>query len=1575
MKYSGEPSVMPEGVPQIERLAAVGWPLIQSMVRTLTDTRVALALILALALTVRLWDLNWDDDQHLHPDERFLTMVETKLQVPGSLGQYFNTAESPLNPYNQGYSSFVYGTFPLFFTKLAGEVLDEVADVVRPVPWVLDRLFGKDIQQLKDLGDYGNINLVGRLLSAFFDAGTIAVVFLIGRHLYDRRVGLLAALLLALTVAHIQHSHFFVVDTFVTFFSMLTIYYAVLVARQGRWSHYALAGVAFGLAVACKLSAFPLAGIIVLAAAWHHWSAIREWANWLWEKWRVLVLGPTPGGEPGAMVQPPDRFLMVRVGVGLVMAALISLLVFRVAQPYAFDGPHFWDIGLNQNFRDDITNLRLLQDGTSDYPPSIQWIGRTPYLFPLKNIVVWGMGLPLGVVAWTAFAYATWRLLRHREPQHLLLVAWIAVNFGYSGGRFITTMRYFLPIYPALVILGAWLLTVAWNRGWVERALDSIRILAPRLRTAAPVAVRAVAVGVVIATVLWALAFTSIYRRPVSRVEASEWIYDNIPEGTAIAGHEHWDDPLPLSLPDGRNYTRYQTMEMTPYDPDSPEKAQKLLSVLDRADYIILSSNRVYGSVRRLPARWPVTTRYYDLLFAEELGFHLRKEITSYPSLFGVSIPDQGAEEAFTVYDHPKVHIFEKTADYSPQRARALLDIEDAETAASFQRAVSENRLDLTDMAQNGLLLRPADLEKQRSGGTFADLFDLGGFSNSHPLLVWLFTVELVSLAVLPMGLLLFRALPDRGYLLSKPLGFLVLSYLVWLGVAAKAFDFTQGAIAGALVLMVLAGLVVGYVTRRRLLDFVRGHWRAILLMEALFLAAFLAFYFIRLNNPDLWHAARGGEKPMDFAYLNAVTRSTTLPPYDAWMSGGYINYYYFGQFMTATLTKFTGILPEVAYNLAVPLFFALTVGATFSIGYNLTEAARKRLRWRPGRLPIASWTPVGAGLLAVLLVTIVGNLNGLAGLSRASDWHLDVPVLGPVAATVGGMKEVLFGGASLGASYYWDPTRMMPPTTAITEFPFFTFMFADLHAHLMAIPFAVTSLGMGLSLVLAGTRLSRESPRFRAWLSWGLVIAMALVIGALRWINSWDYPPFLLMGLAALFLSERAIEGRANWRMLGWTVVKGAVMVALSYLLFLPFQRTYALPATGFHATPETTPFHQYLSHFGLFLFLVVSLLAFLGYRHVRRQGPGRSALALVAAFVVMVVLATLVVEASGPLLARLPVSFTITGLSAFDFLGDLLSNDIPVAAFALLGLAVLVVLAWREFSSPRPDTSIRLFVFGMIALALFLSAGVEVAVLDEDIQRMNTVFKFYLHIWILLALASAFGVWYLLAVARPQETVVRQLDGLPTESRRLAPVAARSAFAVGLVALLLSALVYPFFALPERVEDRFVSLGRTNDGLAFMQYATYGDENGTYELRYDYEAIRWLRDNVEGSPPIIEAVTPEYRWGSRISIYTGLPAVAGWNWHQRQQRGDFAQMVLDRQREVQDFYSTPDVALAQRILDRYDVAYVIVGQLERGYYPPEGIAKIEAGLGGMLTLVFDNGGTQIYRVHQEQPALLATR
>jgi uncharacterized membrane protein len=262
----------------------------------------------------------------------------------------------------------------------------------------------------------------------------------------------------------------------------------------------------------------------------------------------------------------------------------------------------------------------------------------------------------------------------------------------------------------------------------------------------------------------------------------------------------------------------------------------------------------------------------------------------------------------------------------------------------------------------------------------------------------------------------------------------------------------------------------------------------------------------------------------------------------------------------------------------------------------------------------------------------------------------------------------------------------------------------------------------------------------------------------------------------------------------------------------------------------------------------------------------------------------------------------------------------------------------------------------------------GVDLLTINGDIQRMNTVFKFYLHAWVLLAVAAAFGAWYVLDVVRPQLR-------LPTAMARwqAAPRAVR-AFGYGAALFLLAALVYPLIATPQRVQDRFENTTairpRTDDGLAYMQGGTFADDNGEVALADDYAAIQWMREEVEGSPVIIEATTPLYRWGSRFTINTGLPAVAGWEWHQLQQRGPFGDLVLERQRDVRIFFSTPDPREAQGLLIEYGVKYVIVGQLERNYYPAEGIAKIEAGLGGMLRLAFQAGRTNIYEVVPD-PAL----
>jgi uncharacterized membrane protein len=301
---------------------------------------------------------------------------------------------------------------------------------------------------------------------------------------------------------------------------------------------------------------------------------------------------------------------------------------------------------------------------------------------------------------------------------------------------------------------------------------------------------------------------------------------------------------------------------------------------------------------------------------------------------------------------------------------------------------------------------------------------------------------------------------------------------------------------------------------------------------------------------------------------------------------------------------------------------------------------------------------------------------------------------------------------------------------------------------------------------------------------------------------------------------------------------------------------------------------------------------------------------------------------------------------------------------AMLLPVMLLIAYLTYRELRLQRPDAGIRLFVLALVGLGLGLSMGVDLVTLKGDIQRMNTVFKFYLHIWVVFAIAAAFVTWHLSFVTwRPSLS----LSGSPV--RRIAT----SGAVASAVLLLFGALLYPLFATPPRLDERFGAPHRGLDGMAYLQDAVYQDEHGPIDLSRDYEGIQWLRQNVQGTPVIVEGRAPLYRWGSRFSIYTGLPTVIGWDWHQTQQRGELAFMVAQRMKDVDAFYSAESVAEAQSFLRVYDVSYVVVGGLERNYYPARGLAKFETGLGGVLDVAYANGGLTIYRVDESAltPAL----
>ena len=288
------------------------------------------------------------------------------------------------------------------------------------------------------------------------------------------------------------------------------------------------------------------------------------------------------------------------------------------------------------------------------------------------------------------------------------------------------------------------------------------------------------------------------------------------------------------------------------------------------------------------------------------------------------------------------------------------------------------------------------------------------------------------------------------------------------------------------------------------------------------------------------------------------------------------------------------------------------------------------------------------------------------------------------------------------------------------------------------------------------------------------------------------------------------------------------------------------------------------------------------------------------------------------------------------------------------MLYLLLAGLAGWELLNSRSPETPFASVPIVLVALAFAIAIGVDFVVVEGDIGRMNTLFKYYLAVWVLLGLAAAYMLWRLLD------------QGLVDGRLRWLGVAWMTVVAL----LVCSSLIYTVWGTKDRLGVRFNPTPPTLDGAAYLDPAVhqlrYGEDLQPIELKWDAAAIRWLQDNVSGSPVILEAHDFEYTWNGRISTYTGLPAVLGWPWHQMQQRWDYQETVADRAVDVRLIYSTPDSDLALALLRNYGVEYVVVGELERRYYFEVGLQKFDdLTAQGMMRLVYRNQGASIYQVN----------
>jgi uncharacterized membrane protein len=299
---------------------------------------------------------------------------------------------------------------------------------------------------------------------------------------------------------------------------------------------------------------------------------------------------------------------------------------------------------------------------------------------------------------------------------------------------------------------------------------------------------------------------------------------------------------------------------------------------------------------------------------------------------------------------------------------------------------------------------------------------------------------------------------------------------------------------------------------------------------------------------------------------------------------------------------------------------------------------------------------------------------------------------------------------------------------------------------------------------------------------------------------------------------------------------------------------------------------------------------------------------------------------------------------------------STVAVMMLALIGYSVIVIVAplmalTLLILMQRHLEPARRFILLGEQMALALTFAVEVIVLKGDIGRMNTIFKFYLQVWIILGIAAAV------------------MTGWVIERSRRWSGDWRGVWTLAMVALVASGLLYPILATRAKINDRFDrSLGPTFDAMKYMTVARADEQGQEYSFRDEYDALIWIQDNIQGTPVVAEsAAAPEYRsLRNRVPMYTGLPSIIGYNYHQKQQRSILGGELIDRrQGDVNLLFSTMDPSQAMSLIQKYDVGYVIIGYPERLYYPAQGIAKFEQMASeGQLRVAYKNEHVTLYQV-----------
>ena len=838
----------------------------------------------------------------------------------------------------------------------------------------------------------------------------------------------------------------------------------------------------------------------------------------------------------------------------------------------------------------------------------------------------------------------------------------------------------------------------------------------------------------------------------------------------------------------------------------------------------------------------------------------------------------------------------------------------------------------------------------------------------------WAFVLFIFGIGTLPLAVRLWGKFSSGGFFLSQAMGLVLTCLVLWTLTHLKLCRTNLICIALSFLIVAVfcyvpKSLRKGFIEKLGSDDFIE----AIVVEETAFLVVFFLMCYFKGFSP----AINGQEKYMDYGFMMSMLRNDQLPANDMWLSGKSINYYYFGQYIWTIVTKVSNVPTGIAYNLAMCSATAMPFAMSFSIGKFLIEAASRRGYFNNNIIKYA------AGLLTGCAVSIWGNSHS---------FFYDQNSIGN-----GFLKFFQALGIDVGRTdnfFYPDSTRYIgwnPKIIndhggdfTIEEFPFYSYLVGDLHAHVISMMVVLLIAAVVLSMIskvklptredielrhsldnLSGER-SRVLSEFESTVTMPLVLC-GILLGCAQMTNYWDFLIYFIFCSMGFFIVNTIRSPR-------FINIPGAIVFVCNVggilLIYL---------AQG--SNPSALFALEALLMAAAFLFCVVSPTAL-----------PRTSFQMSFIFT----LATLV---------ALPFNLNFDMIS--NSLGKSRDHSTPYQLFILYGTHVIICLVFLvvtiiyknfRYSSPTKAKKaktygsaasvigseysytnpiqrffsernlIDIFVCGMVIVGLLLIAAPELFyvrdIYTSGYLRSNTMFKFAFAAFIILSIAMIYSI--------------ARLMWLVNKKGRYST----AFFAVGLVFLLMLFVPahYTIEALRQRSGELKHENYKTLDGTAYLD-THFSDKVSIQEygnLIPYRDTINWFNENVEGSPVICEVYGDSYTDNCIVSAYTGLPTVFGWQTHEwlwryhgivdeetdilvaDPEKDVWKLYITPRHNDVDVIYTDPYIEDVQSIINKYQIEYIILGELEFTKYNLDNSGCFEQ----LGEPVFQSGNLRVYKV-----------